>query len=312
MSSSFQPLRALDWRRLIWAVAATLIAASSVWTVAMHGTHADPRGEPVPIVSGAASDLAVPVAIERSFARWHNPAVQRRGDGWLFELFAPPTLFRERQAGGWTLEPAPSDERASDDGIAGVDGAPVSQPAVIGVGMELFPLQLVGYGHGVAGLFGTFQDAATLETFVARAGRRIDPLGLRIDELSEMLLELPQGDEVPLRQRAAVARVVREGSGEETLLRSSERATRGVLRAAVRLSPDGETRWLAEGESILTEQGSYRVERIETSPLRVVVSELTGAMENPPTREFFPPLRWLPPAAPGAWPPAGQAMSSLP
>jgi len=312
MSSSFQPLRVLDWRRLIWAMAATLIVASSVWTVAMHLTRADPWGELVPLVSGAAADLAVPVAIERSSARWNNPAVQRRGEGWLFELFAPPTLFRDHQAGGWALEPPPSDARASDDGIAGVDAAPVLQPAVIGIGMELFPLQLVGYGHGAAGLFGTFQDAATLETFVARAGHRIDPLGLRIDALSEMLLEVPQGDEEPLRQRAAVARVVLEGSGEETLLRSSERAIRGAPRAAVRLSPEGETRWLAEGESILTEQGSYRVERIETSPLRVVVSELTGATENPPTREFFPPLRWLPPAAPGARPSAVQAMSSLP
>jgi len=312
MSSRFQPQRLLDRRRSIWALAATTFVASVVWTLAVRQSRADPWGDPVPVVAGLPADLAMAGAIDRSSARWSNPSGQRRGDGWLFELFAPPTLFHDHQAGGWSLEPPPSDAPASDDGIVGGEAAPVLQPSVVGIGVELFPLQLVGYGHGAAGLFGTFQDVATLETFVARAGRRIGPLGLRIDSLAEMLLELPQGDEEPLRQRAAIARVILESSGEQTLLRSSERVSRGAPRAGVRLSPAGETRWLAEGESILTEQGSFRVERIETAPQRVVVSDLTDATENPSTREFFPPLRWLLPAGPGIWTPPVPAISPHP
>jgi len=312
MSSCFQPQRLIDRRRPIWTMAAATVVVSLVWKLAVHPFRAEPWAEFAPSVSEVSAGLAVPEEIERPLARWIDPSIQRRGDGWLFELFAPPTLFRDREAGGWSLEPPILDAPASEGEIPGVEAPPVSQPSVVGIGMELFPLQLVGYGRGAGGLFGTFQNAATLETFVARAGRKIDPLGLRIDSLTEMLLELPQGDEEPLRQRAAVARVILESSGEQTLLRSSERVSRGVPRAAVRLSPAGETSWLAEGESIQTEQGAFRVERIETAPQRVVVSDLTGATQNPPTREFFPPLRWLPPAGPGAWPPPVPSLSPIP
>lgn len=158
---------------------------------------------------------------------WTEPAPQTHGTEWLYEIFAPPTIYYDPERGELSVH---SSQAATAAAIAdfGLE--------LVGVRREPFRLQLVGFVGGEGNYFGTFENVLTTEHFLARAGRSVPALGVTIVDFKVQRVGVNSSDSMPVNEPVAVAVVRDEQTGEEITLNDRECYQGGALFATVAAS----------------------------------------------------------------------------
>jgi hypothetical protein len=282
-------LNRLSAGKQVVAIRDVLVEPLSTAGTVRHGKSSS--GEPVMLVAQPAQsrfavtaeycELAAPTSAQGGMCsaaiappnEWTGPAPQQRGRGWIYELFAPPAIFRDRRSHALAAVPA---EEAATEGSE----APPSDLQLLQVRKRPFRLRLAGFAGEPNDLRGIFADTKTGKTVIGRAGDRLAGHGVRLQQLS---LERADPGAKGALEPMATAAVVDEETDEDIVL-----STRGPSPAGAALGLFGSRKnpaWrreLKEGESVTSEGARYRVERIEMEPPLAVVARLSadGASEN--------------------------------
>ena len=213
---------------------------------------------------------------------WPEPAVQRRGRGWIYEVFTPPSVLC-----GWhgrTLAAIPPEEAPPAEA-----GAKPCDLQLLQVRRGAFRLQLAGYAGERNDLHGIFVNTVTGETAIGRAGDHLARHRVRLKQLVLGRADTGAGRGAATGEPLATAVLVDEDTGDEVVLTTRGQALSGPpLGLFAGRKPPILRSQVKEGDSIEITGVHYRVERLELDPPLAVVACVIpdGGKE---TREILTP-----------------------
>jgi len=208
---------------------------------------------------------------------WAEPTAQRRGRGWVYELFTPPALYYDRQTASVRALPAtasaPAD--ATDAEI---------ELQLVEVRRAPFRLQLVGYAGDPGDLRGIFVQPGSSETLILRGGERIAAQGLRVEKIDLACPGTGAGDDATA-DVVARAIVQDEFAGEDVTLSNREPCLAGApVGVFTSRKTPGFRRELREGESVGLNGWCYCVTHIDLQPAQVAIACLLPGATEPRNR----------------------------
>lgn len=196
--------------------------------------------------------------------RWTDAVAQRRGPGWVYDLFTPPEIFFDERAGQFTVVPPAS--------AAAVE--PAERTAGNAFGLEVravqrppFRLQLVGYVGGEGSYRGVFENLETGETLLAKDGQRIAGLAARIErfEVVRLAMELPES--MTTFRLVARAKVQDELTGATVVLTDLERCYVAPPTALVAMPDAADAlQEVREGDKVSVGRVTFTIDRIQLVP----------------------------------------------
>lgn len=216
---------------------------------------------------------------------WPDPPAQSRGRGWVYDVFTPPSLYCDSQAGRLSALPtgdaAPADPADTDIDLQLVE-----------VRRGPFRLQLVGYAGGPENLCGIFVHSSTGETMIGHGGEHLTAPGLAVKRIDLCRPSTGREEGDATTDVVATATVQDESTGEEVVLTNRETCLAGApLGLFTSRKTQGFRRELREGESVALNGVNYCVARIDLQPPQALIACMTtGAIE--------PSLHTLTPSAP--------------
>lgn len=230
-------------------------------------------------------------AMAAEAAEWPAPAPQARGRGWVYEVFTPPEVFYDAEARTFRI--------AGDDSSAAATPATTeaSEPRLVAVEADPFPLQLIGYVGEPGRYFGTFVNTMTSETVLLRAGDRVPSLNLAIDRLDVDLQEDAIPESMTVRERRVSAVVREEQTGARTALTQGKPAWASTRHALIRLDSEGPPRTLREGEAFDDGDTRYRIENIRLVPPAVDLAREKSGHDGAERQTLTPGPDAAPPAS---------------
>lgn len=194
---------------------------------------------------------------------WPGPTPQKRGRGWIYEIFTPPTVFSDRRSHSLAAISA-------EEAMPGDSGLPPSDLQLLQVRKKPFRLRLVGFAGEQKDLRGIFTDTTTGSAVIGRAGERL--AGLRV-RLKQLALERADCGAKGTYERVTTATVVNEETGEEVALSTHGPSPAGAPLALFASMKDPAWRCeLKEGESVAFDGARLSVERVELDPPLAVVT----------------------------------------
>jgi len=229
-------------------------------------------------VAPPGENLLVPAATalagnETVCRAWSEPTLQKRGRGWVYEIFTPPALFYDRRSHAVAAVPA-------DEAVPADAEAPSLDLQLVQVRKRPFRLRLAGFAGTPDDRRGIFADTTTGKAMIGRVGELLAGRPLRLKHLDvERAVAGAGGGGEPL----ATAIIADEETGENVVLttRGPSPAGAAVGLFASRKNPAAR-RELEEGESASLEGVRYRVERVEMDPpLAVVTCESPDCAKAP-------------------------------
>jgi hypothetical protein len=232
------------------------------------------NGRPVPS-AGPTGALTKP-------RRWTEPPAQRRGQGWVYDVFTPPSLYYDPRARLLSAMPATEAVRADP-----ADAAPDLE--LLAVRRGPFRLQRVGYAGGADDRRGIFANINTGGTVIGRAGERLAGQGLTVKSLSLKCPGAGIDGSAATGDLVATAIVTDESTDEEMVLTNREQCLAGApVGLFMSRKTPGFRRELREGESITVNGVNYCIERIDLQPPQVVVVYAGPGEIEPRIRTFAP------------------------
>ena len=157
----------------------------------------------------------------------------------MFDVFTPPVIYYNRVSREFTVTPPDYSETKK---VEEVVEPPPFGVELVEVRRDPFRLQLVGYAGGEGNYLGMFENVATGDTVLGRAGKTFTDLGLSVVSLDVKKERIQLPDSMPIVQTVAYARVLDLESQEEIDLSSSVRRATGSPSAVLRLLATGEER----------------------------------------------------------------------
>lgn len=212
-------------RFIAWTVLGIgVVLAEHAWLVLRTPGLPEPQpprsGRPAG-VTVPGGDFPLPDAPTASASAWPEPQAQERGEGWCFEVFEPPPMWRLSESALWSLTPP---ARQEGDPALGKPVEPEFGIEVVAIVRQLFPVQLVGFGQTQGGEpFGIFENASDGDTVVARRGSALGGTAHVVEEVRLVCVQLgdPEGRACPLM--VAEAQVSNALTGARTALSTRER-----------------------------------------------------------------------------------------
>jgi hypothetical protein len=220
---------------------------------------------------------------------WPDPPAQRRGRGWIYDVFTPPSLYRDSQAGRLSAVPtadaAPADPADAEGDLQLVE-----------VRRGPFRLQLVGYAGGPENLRGIFVHASTGETMIGHGGERLTAHGLAVKRIDLCRPSTGREEGEATTDVVATATVQDESTGEDVVLTNREPCLAGApLGLFTSRKTQGFRRELREGESVALNGVNYCIVHIELQPPQALIACITPGAIEPSLRTLT--LQHAPPAA---------------
>lgn len=230
-------------------------------------------------LSGAPYEPAVADTVASHVGTWNPPPPQSRGREWVYDTFTPPEIFYHARAKQFTVRPPAGlgDETTEAFGVE-----------LVSVRPEPFRLQLIGYVGDEGKWRGTFENVATGEVFLGGAGRRVPELGLVIESLDVKPQPVALAESMTTWQRVATARVRDERAGREVLLTHRERQVTDSRFAVLAVAGETAAREVRAGDSFKVGPVTYRVDRIQLSPVAVEMTRESPDLAQPDRRTLTP------------------------
>lgn len=263
--------------KILCAGALLVLAATGVWVGFKSSDVTAIAERPARLSLETADYAAAGVdAPEVETKRWPDPSSRARSREWVYDVFTPPVIYYNSQTGEFSVTPPviksvePEIEPARPFGVE-----------LVGVKLNPFRLQLVGYVGGPGNYRGMFEIPATRETVLARAGKTFPEMGLTVRsfEVSRQRIEIP--DSMPVTQLVATAVVVDDRTGEAVQLSTLERRVTGTPTVVLRLSDTGEEREDKAGAVFAHAGATYRVGEITLTPPSVKVTREAADAPEP-------------------------------
>lgn len=223
---------------------------------------------------------------------WAQPAPQRSGPNWIYEVFTSPYIYYNKVT-------------RELDAVA-----PINIPPPKTFGLDLvavmpgpFRLQLVGY----KGQDGLFRNLPGHDDVIARAGRVVTDLNLEIRDFQVKDLPLDEADPASPRRTVAVATVADTNTGETTRL-TTMGITMGGPPIAMLKTSDAPghrgvplTRGLVAGDTYVDPASgdTFKIDKVTENPATVTIIKTSadGAVETPKLLNPLPPKPARTPAA---------------
>lgn len=254
-----------------------LLACSTAWlawatTEPLSGL-AEMRGE----LRNGAMDSAVSAELMSAVSdpsveerAWEVPQPQPDGLEWLYDLFTPPTIYRQAGSDAFLASlpavtmPAQSSRHSTFD--------------LLEVRPALFRLQLVGFAGEAGNCLGLFENTLTTEHFLAGSDELISGLGLRIEHFRVVRPQDRNADERGATTGWIAEALVRdEASGEEIMLTDRERTYHGEPSAVLGHHGASDERFtLQRGEEIECDGICYRVQAVQLAPPTVELTAVSA------------------------------------
>ena len=271
-----------DYDKLLFALAVLAATTSVTWLAQrqrdVHRLHELPVvAEPTGAGYGPAN-LKPP---EARAAVWPKPPVQSAGPGWLYEVFTPPVIYYDTLARSFAVTP-PQHPRET--------GLPFGLE-LLAVRQEQFRLQLAGYCGEPGAYLAVFISPDQPGIRLARAGRRLENLGLTLRSITVEKIPVEHGDAWPVYDVAARAVLTDDQTTGEVVLDSRARKFTGTPLAVLQPLSGGQPREVREGDTFAEGNSTYRIERIQLDPPEAVVARSEPGLPQPEIRALHPPAK---------------------
>ncbi|MEO6993716.1 MAG: hypothetical protein ABI273_08810 [Lacunisphaera sp.] len=222
------------------------------------------KSVPVTVHLAKVADQAVALtaAVEVE-APWTIPPAQSAGSEWKYEVFTPPVVFYDRQAGRFSVTPAEASRR--DDGEFAVQLRSVER--------KLFRVQLSGYAGTPGSYTAIFTRPGQSAPLLVRENALLEEVGLILKHFAIKKRAIEKTGGGQSFEIVAQAELQDERSGAITVLDSHSKKYDDALVAIVQLS-DGphSTREVREGDLISSGGHDYRISQIQADPAEMVVA----------------------------------------
>jgi hypothetical protein len=238
-------------------------------------------GPPAP-AHGARRVESGQASLNGALRRWVEPTAQRRGPGWIYDVFTSPAVHYDPRSGTLTATPAPELGSADTDEVA-------LDLELLEVRRELSRLQLVGYAGGPEDRSGIFLDLRTGETLIGHAGDRLAGCGFSVKRIVVTRAGAGIRDSAATGEPVAMATVADETTGHDVVLTGRGRCwSDAPLAVFASRKTLGFRRELRVGESVAVNGASYCVKHIDLDPPSVVIATVTAAGAVPAFHTLTP------------------------
>jgi hypothetical protein len=266
----------------VWlALALGAVGLSSSWVWRQQSLLRQLRGEEtLPVLSGSAYTAVNWRAYEAKGHSWPKLPTQSQGSGWRYEMFTPPVIYYDDAAQTFAIN-LPQHPAEPDDFLPGLQ--------LLAVKLEPYRLQLCGYFGAPGDYLAVLVSPRTPETFLARAGRRFEELGLTLKSFDVSKVIVESGQPGPEYDIAALAVLQDEQTGAEVVLDNRACKLTDTPLAVFRFpGATGQPRELHEGDTFSSDGVNYLIGRIQLDPPEVVVARTTAGLPAPEMRVLRP------------------------
>ena len=268
--------------KVLFGIASLVLLATAGWVMVLEQPKLVALSKP-PVV-GKSNDQYVPAGIDApqvSTMTWAPPGSQTRGAEWIYDVFTPPEIYYNAATKEFTVTPP-------------VSGPPPPPPPVVPFGVELlrvkpdvFRLQLVGYVGNEGDYRGTFENALTGDTLLARAGKKIPELGLTVRSFEVKRNRVDSTTSMPIYYTVATAVVVDDKTGEAVTLTNKARFITGTPFAVIKVTDAQKIFEQKAGTNFDVGNAHYTIGSITVEPASVVITKEAPELKLPETKTLL-------------------------
>lgn len=229
--------------------------------------------------------------LDLSLAEWENPPAQSAGPEWVFDVFTPPVILFDTDAGEFVLP--------------GVDLPPPQEFGIELVSIEdaLYRVQLVGYFGREGSYLATLENVETGEQVLARQGQEYGNFGIEVRSIKIDRVKIDHGGETAVMDDVAFVVLKDRRLDQEVTLRSDQRKRDDEPTAVFRATDDSTQEFRARsGETFRHGDITYHVESLDP-PGSAVITRTGGEdaeVEAEPDTKTLRVSRAADPTASGA------------
>lgn len=269
-------MAAKSQEKIFFGVALLALIAAGAWTFLQQPKLAALRK--ISTVSTVQSAYA-PVGVDASKVEtsiWPAAPAQKRGSEWIYDVFTPPEIYYNEATKEFSVTPPTTPVVVKVEIPFGLDLVEIKQ--------DVFRLQLVGYVGNAGSYLGTFENAITGETFLAKAGKKIPALGLTVRAFEVKRNLVPAKDSMPIYETVAAAVVVDDKTGDEVTLTNKKRFIKGTPIAVLKATGSDQLFEQKAGTSFSVGDVHYSVGAVTAEPASVEVTKTVPNSKLPETK----------------------------
>ncbi len=251
--------------KVFFGIASLVLLATAGWVVIFEQPKLAALSKP-PSVSKSSGQY-VPVGVDAPQVRtmtWAPPGSQTRGAEWVYDVFTPPEIYYNVANKEFTVTPP-------------MVGLPPPPPPfgveLMQVKPDVFRLQLVGYVGNEKDYRGTFENAVTGDTLLARSGKKIPDLGLTVLSFEVKRNRIESTTSMPIYDTVATAVVVDDKTGEKVTLTNKSRFVTGTPFAVIKATDSDKLFEQKAGTSFDVGDAHYTIRAITVEPASVEISK---------------------------------------
>ena len=249
------------YEKLLLALAGGALALSLIWCGYRKARETRPESRATK--SPAANYQAVSFPAELPTEDWKSPVSQKAGAGWVYELFAPPTIGRDPSTGDLVVRVAESaGSRNSSSGLK-----------LLSVCSAPYRVQLQGYFGHPGDYVAVLMVVGTRELWYARPGDQWIPQGVTLQRFDPATDTSETGDRAAGRDAIPRAVLWDAKTGAEIILEAGYLTLTDEPQAVVQLMNSSQTRELREGDSWVAGENTYRLDSLIKDPPQASVSQ---------------------------------------
>jgi hypothetical protein len=267
--------------KIVFGVALLLLLASAGW-MAMQGSKLSALRSAATASAGSAAYESSPITTsEVGTKTWPAAPAQTSGPLWVYDVFTPPEIYYNDTTKKFTVTPPEG---------------PVVTPVIetpfgvslVAVKLDAFRLQLVGYIGEEGDFRGNFENALSGETIIAREGKEIPDLGLKIKKFQVKRNRIESEESMVTYDYEATAVVVDMKSGEEISLTNKHRYISGKPIASIKIDGSGQVVDHKAGDTFTAGDATFKVVNVTDTPPSVEIVKTAPDLSEPLTKTLTP------------------------
>lgn len=268
--------------KILFGAALCLLLASAGWMALQRANLSELRTSSEVNITASAYEPAGIDAPTVSTKTWPPAPAQSGGVDWVYDVFTSPEIYYDDVTKQFTVtlpdhEPPPPPPPPPPFGVE-----------LVQVRQDAFRLQLIGYIGEKDAYLGTFENTASGETVIGRAGKVIPDLGLTIKTFEVKHHKTLSADSMPIHDTEAIAVVVDNTTGDEVTLTNKRRHIKGTPFAILKAEGSTETTQHKAGGQYVVGDVTYTVVNVTAEPPSAEIRKESPDLTEPVTKTLTP------------------------